>query len=413
MLRLKTNVASESGHTKQNTIPLFLSFLFLFGIFFSSVTFNVTPGETSAISGLASALILFYIPIRDVFRVFIIASFSAIFCYVFVNQNLPEIVKQLFAYIQILLVFYTIRFVDFEKLELIIRLMIAVNLIVCFMQFFNLGTVYLQTILDILMSRSSATALVDIGRGVSGVTSEPSHLALAAFLQAFILLYSGLLRGRDYSYFCYIYILLMVILSSSGTGVTLLIIFLIPFAFSNRKVLFLALGLLFLAPLLIDLPDRLTSILSYFTEINWDSAVDVFYLSGFRFPSVLSSYAYSFSEITIGGPGSWFTRIIEAYDYMGIDYKTLGHFADTNDWAPTKPMALFANISLEFGILGLFFSLILLIRSLKRIPYLDLKFHPYYFVSIFALYFLSTAGNPEFLVIFALALAGNLNIHNE
>lgn len=408
----KTLTFSQLIESKFN----YLSLIFLFGIFFSGITFHLIPGETSAIAGAAGTIILFNKKIFTSLTLFIYLSIlflSSIFCYVFVQDNIYEIAKQFFAYFQILVVFYCTKFVHFEKLKFIVITFMLINIIVCLMQFFSIGSEPLQFLLEYLVPRATAAQLIDSGRGVSGITSEPSHLAMSIFIQAFLLLYIGHIKGHDYTYFSALYVLFGVLISSSGTGIFLFLIYLVPFFLKQIKLFLIGIVLLFLVPTYLPMPVRLSEILSYFGSISSDSIRDAFYLSGFRLPSVVSSYAYSFTNFTIGGVGSWFTRIIDAYDYLGIDYKSLGHFVYTGEWTPTKPTSLFANISLEFGVYGLIFSIVLMFKLIKNFRNVDVKFYPYYFVAIFAAYFLSTTGNPEFPVILALALAGNLKSLSE
>jgi len=213
---------------------------------------------------------------------------------------------------------------------------------------------------------------------------------------------------RDFRLFGLAYIAMAVLFSASGTGVALFIVFLTPFALRNLKSTAIACLLLILALMLLNIPDRLKEIINIFNKMDNQTLTEIFYVSGFRFPSVVASYVYSFNQIWPGGAGSWFVRITDAYEVIGVDIRELGHFVDTGVWAPTKPTSLFATISLEFGLAGLLFSLAFFIYLISRFNRLDEKFSPYFAVALFGSFALSTVGNPSYPLILALAISGKL-----
>lgn len=389
-----------------------LSLLFLFGVFFSGVTFNIIPGETSAISFVAGLLILTFrksLTSQKFIHYSAILILSSAYCFFFVHDNLMEIIKQLFAYGQILMVFLCARYLKFDRLEPVIKFWIFLDIFVCVLQFTGIGSGVLEPIMQFLIPRGTATQLSNIGRGVSGFTSEPSQMALGTFVHAFMLLYCGHINRKDYSLFCLIYILLGVVLSSSGTGIVLLSIFVIPLIFLKLRLVLIGTFVSIVAVSVLPLPARFNEIVKSFSFVDLDSIAAAFYISGFRFPSVVASYIFSTSDFTPGGVGSWYTKILEAYRYIGIHIEDLGHFVYTNEWVPTKPSSFFASLSLEFGLYGLIFSVIIFIKLISIIKNIDAIFRQYLLVSIFGAFFLSSVGNPSFPLILALALTGRLN----
>ena len=416
MLRL-LNKKIQIVRTNPNTTSTdWLGLAFLFGVFFASVTLNIIPGETSAVAGFFGFIILLIrgsLKSKKIFSYFfIIFILSSIYCYLFVHDDLFEILKQFFAYMQILIVFLCIKYIRFDKLEPFIKAWVILDIAIYLFQFTGVGSEILGPIMESLISRGGATQLIDSGRGISGFTSEPSQMAIAIFVHAFMILYCGYIYNRDYSLFSLAYILTAILLSASGTGVVLFLVFIIPFIFVRMKLAFIGALILVAALLFLPLPARLDAILTLLQNIDMDSVVAAFYVSGFRFPSVVASYVFSLSEFTFGGVGSWYTRILTAYSQIGINIEDLGHFVHTKDWGPTKPHSLFASISLEFGIYGLIFSVIMLYRFLRVYIDVEPRFKPYLLVSIFGIFFLSAVGNPSFSLILALGLAGRLKAMN-
>lgn len=398
-------------HQKKYISTDWFSLLFLFGIFFSSITLNIIPGETSALAGLSAFLVLISRG-KSALTTFIIQSFILIllsfYCFSFSHDNYYEIIKQYFAYSQIILVFLCVKYIKFRGAEKYITAWIIVELLIFFIQYSGIGSTLLDPAMSFLISRGSAIYSIDSGRGISGFSSEPSHVAFSAFVHAFLMMYCGHLKGKDYSFLCFIYIFLSIALSASGTGVALFLIFCIPFLIYKLKMAIVILILVCFALVFVPFPDRLTEILNLIQYADSNTVEAIFYISGFRFPSVVASYVYAFSHFSIGGVGSWYARILDAYDYIGVDIKTLGHFADQNIWGPTKPNSLFATISLEFGFIGLAFSMSMLYLYVKIYKNTDPKFKPYLLVAIFGSFLLSTVGNPGFPLVLALALIGNL-----
>ena len=395
-----------------NNSPELLSSIFIFGLFFSSITLNLIPGETSPLPGVAGLIILLICGKKDL-NGLLIALFSLILscisCMAFVHENYLEIFKQLIAYSQVLIVFLSAKYIDLSKHLRLLKVLIFINLLVYFIQITGIGSTLFDPILSFLISRGSAVYSVETGRGIAGLTSEPSHLAASAFVHSFLLLTCGHVLKRNFDFICIVYLIISLLASGSGTGVALFIIFLVPFVFKNaRSAIFISLFVI-LALIYIRLPDRLLQILDIFKSMDDEMLSSIFYVSGFRFPSVVASYVYSFNNFSIGGAGSWFSRIVDAYVLIGVDIRTLGHFAYIDSWTPTKPTSLFATICLEFGFIGLLFSIAALSFFASRFSLIEQRFLPYFCVAIFGAFALSTVGNPSYPLILALATFGRLN----
>ena len=386
---------------------------FIIGIFYSSITLNIIPGETSPLAGVTGLILILKYGYDEYHKFLICILFlmlSCFACIAFEHNNYIEIIKQFFAYSQILIVFIACKYIDISSKLNLIYTLIGINLFVDIVQITGFGAEILDPLLSILVSRGAAVYSIESGRGIAGLTSEPSHLAMSAFVHSFLLTLSGHFARKDLSIWALIYVLFIVILSASGTGVALFLIFVTPFLFKRVISTFFIFLILMLALFFLKLPDRLIEILNVLNQFDSDAFTSIFYISGFRFPSVIAAYAHSLTNISLGGAGSWFTRILEGYDLIGVDIRTLGHFVEGGFWTPTKPTSLFATISLEFGFLGFLGSAIFFIFLLFKSFDIEPKFTPYFIVSLFGAYALSTVGNPGFPFILGLVIYGRLNV---
>lgn len=389
------------------------NFLITIGILLPDVTLNLVPGETSAFSLAGCILWLLFkrkinllCILGTIFIILFLFSSYSIYC----SSPIAEVIKQIFAYLQICSVLFVVSRRDFEINYKIVFIVAWLSISMGIIQMTGFLGSIIDPLLKIMIPRGMGHTYSEIGRGSPILSSEPSHAVQSSYIIAFLIArYYYNTNPKNALLYSFFYLFIILILTGAGIGIFYLFVAFIFLLINQNflktfKVIFIFFIFIIITYLTDIVPSRLASIISVIIS-NYDDlinlAINTFFLSGFRLPSVYASYAYPFHNPFPLGPGGWTDRILEAYNYVGIDITKLGHFIYTGEWHATKPFSLFSNILLEYGILGYLLVISFCYQTFKVYLYSDKLRRIFLGLAAFGLLFLNTLGNPVFMSIWA------------
>ncbi|WP_412502502.1 hypothetical protein [Shewanella chilikensis] len=378
-------------------------------IFFPSISFNLVAAE---IFPYAIFLYIYYtFKYRKVnvnhFCLFVFFTLLALLQNLFFDINESQAIRSYFAYLNAMFSFFLCALFlnqgdNFNKAESLVKNIFYFFILIALLQYFNLID-FLEPLFDLLKSRGEASGTIG-ERGVSIFSTEPSRAAFEM-----VLLYSIVRVTIEYKLpqktllfdIAFISFLLFVIKSMTGV-----VIFLLLLAFMSLKLRKVILPLVVIVSLCFFGYFFRTELLSYLDESNNRTLLliskillsgDLFEVlipaSGFRFVSVVSSYSYAFTSFFGGGVGNWPYSSIEALSYINAEQFEIPYFYYTcGDYiCPVRPTSIFANIALDFGVLGILFIIFLIYYFGKNIHF---KYLPVFYYLLFCFFFNSAVGHP-------------------
>lgn len=398
-------------------------------IFFPSISFSLVAAE---IFPYAILLYIYYtikyqkINISYLY-LFIAFTLLVIFQNLLFDTNEGQVIRSYSAYVNAMSAFFVSTFFlnqgnNFNKAKNQVEIIICLFIFVALLQYFNLID-FLKPLFDLLKSRGEASGTIG-ERGVSIFSTEPSRAAFEM-----VLLYSIVRLNIEYKwprkilYLDAAFIIFLLFVIKSMTGVTIFLILLAFYNLKLRKVLipialislFLSLGYFFNTELLLFLKESNNRTLLLFSKIllSGDLFEVLIPASGFRFVSVVSSYTYAFTNFFGGGVGNWSYTSINALSFINAEQFKIPYFYYTcSDYiCPVRPTSIFANIALDFGILGISF-IVYFIYHFRKI--IHLKYLPVFYYLLFCFFFNSAVGHPLpwFVLSYIVALS-KMEMKNE
>lgn len=377
----------------------------LLAISFSDITFNIFGRAESSPLPLVFITASYFLAGRCSISAIYYTLGLLLFFLVGLANNIPfqTAVISLVAYIQLVVVYVHYKNNGIDFTSQLCRNIIYFHLAIGFMQFSGFFDGILTPLLSLLMPRGSGSALSEIGRGVTFVTTEPSHALQSVIFPLFILSVSP----RFYDRVLVVLTLIVTLaLSQAGLVMIYLLVFFGAVAMRNVKT---ALVVSVMGYLLVDLiPGRagvaLSQLSDFVGQLNFETLVTISQHSGFRFPSVIASLLGLGELPAIMGLGAWELNILDNLSAVGFDLANLGHWRHTGELHPIKPYSLLANIAADmwwFGVFPFFMFMAFHVRAyLKGYGMIKepLPF-AFYVLAIFSVLFLMTTGKPAFVAI--------------
>lgn len=369
----------------------------LFMLFFPSVTFSIIDAE---IFPWGILLFVFYRVRLDKLTVlFLLILFLSIIYGALLRREVTfEAVRSLFAYLNVILVSCFIikcNNLTLSRLLIILKVVLSFYLIFGILQLTGLVS-FLEPLVDVLMRRGSVT-VTEGGRGVRLLASEPSRAALEVIFVYACLRVTNVFSTRYTLLFDAVIVIFLLVVIKSATGLLFAFVFfflMYPKLSGLNLILFIsALGTLSN----IDLNSRAFNlIIDVFSNISFANFFELLIKhSGFRIPSVLSSYIYAMYTPLGGGVGQWMHSSIDAFSFLGIPASDILYFRSefNSEFVAVRPTTFIASIALDLGILGVLFCLYWIFFNLiKVLP--NSKNLPIYGMFIFYLLFFGEIGHP-------------------
>ena len=390
---------------RDKNILFWIECALLVSVSFSDITFGAVSGETSSFPLLLALLLMLFRSDRvDGSYLGIVSLFLslAVISSIFNGIELGLAVASAVAYMQVAAVAYYYWRYGWLHGMLIPSAIVCIHVVVGCLQYFGFLTAALDFVFSLTLPRGSATALHDIGRGVSFWNTEPSHALQSILLPCFILLF-----GTSWHRLLSVSVVIAtVLMSSAGVGALYLIIFCLILFLLRPVLAFAILGAVVLFVWLIGAEGRLgyisVVVYEYFSWGGWSAIGNLTLLSGFRLPSVLSSYTNLLSIPSGFGSGYWSVSVLDLMELAGYETEVMGHWVFTGEYTPVKPYSLAANLVVDFWWFGAGLVLCVSWVRLKdifgafRAGFLSDYQFCMIWVSLFGLLFLITAGKPAF-----------------
>ncbi|WP_159098971.1 hypothetical protein [Aquabacterium olei] len=378
---------------------------------FSDVTFHAHPGESSVFP-LALALALFGLR-SDYSKNATVLVFLALalgVAYGWAGGASVESAAQAgIAYIQLIVVgAYYLKWGWTGPLSVPVGIL-SFHLIIGFMQYSEFASDSLAYFLGLLLPRSSAVALSDIGRGISFVSTEPSHALQSILLPMYLVAVEGDLRMRWLAAFSF---LATVFFAGAGVGYVYLMVAIL-FASIRRPILAIVSSMVIalVVSSVLEKDSRIISLaLSFFAifdDWSWDAFLMATSLSGFRLPSVLAAYSSLLYLPSWVGFGMWDVSSLEFISRLGYDVENLGHWRYTGELTSIKPYSPVANLILDFWWAGLVAPVLLVSKPLATVlcskASRNVVADALLCVGVFGVFFLVTVGKPAFVATICMA----------
>jgi hypothetical protein len=385
---------------------LLFSKILLLVISFSDVTFKLFWGSESNPFPLI-LLTFFFLSVGKIDFKMLVALVSVfVFSVIsfFGAVRLQTVLISLSAYMQLILVYFYYKKFGINFNIALCRWIVLFHLVIGVMQYLGFFGFILELPLSVMLERSNTTALIEIGRGVTFLTTEPSHALQSIIFPIFILSMS--LKYID-KFIAFTTIILTIFLSSAGVSIIygMVIVVLIVILRPIYILFFIVLYIVFFEVM----SERAFVILSYFYNILFSdgliSFVSALEFSGFRFPSIFAPI-YSLGSIPeMFGIGAWELNIIPSLYEAGFNVENLGHWKFTGELHPIKPYSVLGNLVSDLWWFGVLFFLLFFIYSIKDFISSGIFLKKsvisvsIYFLALFSIAFLVTIGKPAFIAI--------------
>ncbi|MAY01609.1 MAG: hypothetical protein CMQ38_01365 [Gammaproteobacteria bacterium] len=310
---------------------------------------------------------------------------------------LGEHIRSFLAYINPLLLFFTLMAVKKVEIERIAKLVPIILIFLVSLGITQLSGLIapLEPFFKFLIPRGSADSLVEFGRGVTLLSTEPAR---AGYELLFI--YAGWRSLADNIKYPitmdFLFFLYVAVIIQSATAVLLSLLYFGVIYVTRVWIYFLAIPIVLITILYVD--TRATILIRDLANLNdlkliFDFLIDS---SGFRLISIISSYDYAISNLFGGGVGLWQETSIQAMYGAGFQPTNIDFFllAYDSQFISIRPSSFGANLALDVGLFGFLLFLLLLatyfwsIFQESRIEFaLGILF-------LFSFFFIGEVGNP-------------------
>tara|TARA_B110000908_G_C10243949_1_gene447711 strand:+ start:499 stop:1761 length:1263 start_codon:yes stop_codon:yes gene_type:complete len=390
------NLLDQNFNNKSNVTGILAS-VSIFLLFFPSITFSIINAEVfpwGILIILVYKLRLDYRSCILIFFMFISILLGALFR----NEIDFEVIRSFAAYLNVILVSSFIVHCNDKTLIKIIgilKVVLIVLLSVGILQVTN-ALSFAEPVFEFLIRRGSVSSLDGSERGIRLLSSEPSRAAMEL-----IFIYGALRVIGLFDKFSIIADLVIIsfllFFIKSITGLIFMGLF---FSVIYPKLIVLS---LFLIPSFIYLvPAEFINsrALSLLINVAANSSLDNFFelslkLSGFRFPSVISSYLFGLEYPFGGGIGQWMYSSVQALNGLGIEAGEIDYFRTefNSTYVPVRPTSFLASISLDMGLFGCLITSYWIAVGLfkKRLHH---KVLPVFMIFIVYLLLIGEIGNP-------------------
>jgi hypothetical protein len=379
-------------------------------LFLPSITFGAISSEIFPWAAIYSIL---HSKFKKTNFTYIFICFYVIFNILisiyFFETPIGKIFSTLFAYLNPTLIFLLIISIKHQHIKKVVSALKNVFFFLLFfgfLQTLNL-TAFLENIYSFLIPRGNFKSMIDSGRGVALLSTEPSRAALEVVFLALLIKKTFLKKQLYFDIFIVIYVNFII------QGGYALLYSSIYFLFSLPRKSLVAVVPLFSVAVVFFI-EKITNLRGYYI-INRLFETNTFLetlvqLSGFRVLSFIAGVKYAILNPFGGGFGNWEVSSLTALNLTKFDPSTIPHFIYKSEgfWHPIKPTSIFGNMLLDFGLFGtiiLLISMMFIVRSRVTI----VKKHIDIYVAFFVYFFLfGYLGNPIPPIVFALCLNKNM-----
>lgn len=375
-------------------------------IFFPSITFGFLKTEIFPWAIIYSVFKARSLNHRFLLLLALIITSALYTTYKYDGIYLAESVRSILAYINPLLLFYTImrlQSTEITKLISVLRYVLIFFIILGVVQATALAA-YFDELIKMLVPRASGDQLGG-GRGVTLLSSEPSRAAIETIFIYAAWRVMANLRSLHLLIFDILISLFIIAVIKSAVGLALLLLYLF-FVHRLKILLFIALfapiALIFsIESHSIDVATRL--ITSASVDDFWNLLVNA---SGFRVVSVISAYHHAITNIFGSGVGAWPISSTQAMHSAGFYANEINYFIynSGSDFIGVRPVSYMANIALDMGILGTSLFVFALFPYLSRAWSCGHRLRPLLFLFLFSILFIGAVGNPVPWLALAIAL---------
>ncbi len=385
---------------------IFLANLLLLSLSFSDVTFNLFGAtESTAFPLLIIGLMVLIEGRISKHLIYVVLFLISFFLLAVLNNlTLKTSVVGLAAYLQLAFVYFYFKSHGVLFSLSLCRAVVYFHLGIGFLQTLGTFEALLSPLLSLMLPRFYATALTEIGRGVTFLTTEPSHALQSIILPIFVLSISSFKRDKILAIAT---VLLTLALSKAGLGmlyvmVMFTVILLAKPKYSPFVIVFALVAFSLLSGRATLVVVQAQNLLSNF---NLETLLLAISFSGFRIPSVLAPIIALRDLPSVLGIGAWEVNILDNLYAAGFDVPNLGHWRFTREIHPIKPYSLLANIASDmwwFGVIPFFiFVFRTVLNSVKCKLFVNgnTLAISMFWLSIFAILFLMTMGKPSFIAI--------------
>jgi len=369
----------------------------LYSLFFPSVTFGLLAAEVFPYALIFSILVRkkYYKNEIYIYSLFLVSILWGILKFQYFSF---EIIRSLAAYINPLIIFFTIMFMSDS---FVIKIISAFKktffflIILAIIQFSGLLTILnISSLFEFLVPRSAVTEL-GAGRGVTLLSTEPSRAATELIFIYLCCRFTCLNKNTHLLFDVIVFIILALIIKSA-IGILFFALFYITTINLTRIVPFLLVIFVVITYLVGDANVRW---LVVFAEISKAENLQVLWSvlvnsSGFRFISVYAGYLYGFLNPFGAGIGFWTDSSILALNLTNFLPQEISYFAsrDHHDWVSLRPTSYLSSLALDTGIVGLLVFLFMFKKYFyflfqRRIFAISIPFLAYFFM-------IGSIGNP-------------------
>jgi hypothetical protein len=313
-----------------------------------------------------------------------------------------EFFRSLGAYVNVLVVFYTLTQLPDETVSLLSKVTAYVFVGLLFfgvLQYFQLIN-FLESFIQFLIARGTVVPLGGAGRGISLLSSEPARASIEVIFMYLLVRFTFINEKyrwiTDLLILCYIAFFIR-----ATTGIALMLILVGLMYFRKRFIPFLILGFITLVIVVPLIETDIRGIVAFQNILSARSFDQFFSIlereSGFRVVSILSAYKYGILYPFGGGIGTWQTTMITAFEQSGFNPEEIAFTVSccNGDWMAVRPNSFFGVAFIDGGlILGLsilgyiYFTIDNVIE--KYTP--DMMVISLFFILV--LFIILTAGNP-------------------
>lgn len=374
-------------------------------LFFPSLTFNIFNAEIFPWAFIYGVIKSKHIGYRLFFIILLMLG-SFIFTSIFHNGIFfLDSVRSMFAYLNPLIIFFVLIKINLQKTIIfrnLINKIFIFLIVVGLLQSTGIFS-FISEYIVYLIPRSSFANFSKI-HGVSLLSTEPSRAAIELiFIYAFIRSANNLKRINKFLLDLFMFIFLVIIIKSM---VGLVLYLILNFMYYKLKVLIPILTLVVITST-INIDSR--ALILFQQIISEISFVDVYNIflnaAGTRVVSVLSAYSDGLTSLFGNGVGTWSVSSVNAMINIGYDPKEISFFVkhSNSEFVGIRPSAYFANIALDFGIIGMVIYIISFINIFKKYYKNRVTKHLLY-LFLFSFFFIGATGNPVPWVLLAISM---------
>lgn len=287
--------------------------------------------------------------------------------------SLSVVARSLFAFVNATIVFFYVVQTKEEEYTWILKAferILLINLIIIMLQYFHLFPVFLEPVFQWFIERFKALPFGE-GRGVAGLFAEPSYAGISLYYYfAFYMFLHKIPPTSRKGILLLLGVLFVHLLMIRSLAALLLLAIYVLFSVEWRQLLRLAVPVVITFLLLVvifgsseNAPRALAVPYSFFANQEFrNPSAWILQESGFRFVSVLGSYAYLLTHPFGAGVGNWQEASLIGMEMLGVPIDIVDHFANQfdTDFDGVRPYAFLAGLALEGGLLPiilLFFAL--------------------------------------------------------